>query len=699
MARNGTGTFVRLRDWSTDRDGGIKILAERMDEEDDGFATGLTESIARDGQTSCSARIPFILGVTLPAGTVTAPGWNVSGDSNTGWYAPGSDNIAAACGGVKILDVLTTGVAITGTLAVSGAFTPSANDAAALGSASVSWSDLFLASGAVVNFNNGNYTLTHSAGSLTAAGGPLTAPSFIPSSSSVPSNGVYLPASNTLGLAINSAAAAQLTATALSPAASDGNALGTSALMWSDAFLASGAVINFNNGNLTLTHSAGLLTNNAGYAGTTGAFSSTLTSTAHTVTSASATALTVGLNGATNPAFAVDASTGSQAAGFKITGAATGGTVALVATDSGSNTNVTVNAKGSGTIGIGSVSTGAVTITPALTLSGALTYGGVTLANAVTGTGNLPLSANPIFSGTLTAATIAATTINAHTLGGTISGGGNQINNIIIGTTTPLAGSFTTLAASGKASFTSTDSTAPAKGTTAQRNGSPTEGDLRYNSTLHGLEYWNATAWILLGQAPTVQKFTTGTGATYTPSTGVVRSRVRMAGGGGGAGASNTNNGTAGTDTSFGSWVAKAGAAGNSGSTGGGSAGGTGGADGTGTLIVRITGGAGGPGGTYPVSTVVPSGVGGANSFGGAAAASAAGGSVPAANTGGGGSGGVGSNLSGSGGGAGEYVEFWVNNPGAITYTVGAKGTGGAAGGNPGGDGAAGIIIIEEFYS
>jgi len=50
-----------------------------------------------------------------------------------------------------------------------------------------------------------------------------------------------------------------LTATALSPATTDGNALGTTALMWSDLFLASGGVINFNNGDVTITHSAGAL--------------------------------------------------------------------------------------------------------------------------------------------------------------------------------------------------------------------------------------------------------------------------------------------------------------------------------------------------------------------------------------------------------------------------------------------------------
>ena len=40
-------------------------------------------------------------------------------------------------------------------------------------------------------------------------------------------------------------------------------------------------------------------------------------------------------------------------------------------------------------------------------------------------------------------------TMPAFTLGGTVSGGGNQINNVVIGTTTPLAGAFTTLSATG----------------------------------------------------------------------------------------------------------------------------------------------------------------------------------------------------------------------------------------------------------
>ena len=51
-----------------------------------------------------------------------------------------------------------------------------------------------------------------------------------------------------------------MTATAFAPSTSDGQALGTSSLMFADLFLASGSVVNFNNGDETLTHSSNTLT-------------------------------------------------------------------------------------------------------------------------------------------------------------------------------------------------------------------------------------------------------------------------------------------------------------------------------------------------------------------------------------------------------------------------------------------------------
>jgi len=66
--------------------------------------------------------------------------------------ASGSLEIAIA-GGMEIL--------VTGSN-----FQPASNDGNALGSGTNKWADLFLADGGVMNFNNGNYTLTHSAGQL-----------------------------------------------------------------------------------------------------------------------------------------------------------------------------------------------------------------------------------------------------------------------------------------------------------------------------------------------------------------------------------------------------------------------------------------------------------------------------------------------------------------------------------------------------
>ena len=194
------------------------------------------------------------------------------------------------------------------------------------------------------------------------------------------------------------------------------------------------------------------------------------------------------------------------------------------------------------------------------------------------------------------------------------------------------------------------------------------------------------------GKAPTYQVFTSGIGATYTPTPGAVWIRVRAVGGGGGG--SGLSAGSAGVATSFNSVVANPGQLGGS-QGGGGGAGGAGGTGGTGTANLRLPGSQGGQGLSVSGADVSAGGggIGGATPFGGCGMS----GSSPPTNSGVGGGGGTGSAAGingGGGGGGGEYYELIL--PVAVyTYTVG---TGGAAGTN-GTAGAAGRIIVEEFYS
>ena len=113
----------------------------------------------------------------------------------------------------------------TGTVTVGG--NPGSADGDALGSASLEWSDLYLADGGIIYFGNDqDITITHSA------------------DTGLTTNGTFQ--------------ASTITATtAVVPDASDGAALGTTSLEWSDLYLADGAVIGFGDDqDVTLTHVA-----------------------------------------------------------------------------------------------------------------------------------------------------------------------------------------------------------------------------------------------------------------------------------------------------------------------------------------------------------------------------------------------------------------------------------------------------------
>lgn len=88
-----------------------------------------------------------------------------------------------------------------------------------------------------------------------------------------------------------------------------------------------------------------------------------------TLTNAQANALAVGRQGATNPVLNVDASTASVVTGLNLKGAAAAGGMALSVTSSGTNENLTIDAKGSGTITMNATGTGSVLVNRLLDIS------------------------------------------------------------------------------------------------------------------------------------------------------------------------------------------------------------------------------------------------------------------------------------------------------------------------------------------
>ena len=75
-----------------------------------------------------------------------------------------------------------------------------------------------------------------------------------------------------------------------------------------------------------------------------------LNDAANVITEANAAALAVGANGATNPALQVDTSAENVATGVKVTGAAAAGGVTIAAISSGTDENLTLAAKGTGSV-------------------------------------------------------------------------------------------------------------------------------------------------------------------------------------------------------------------------------------------------------------------------------------------------------------------------------------------------------------
>lgn len=169
---NGSGTYVRYYNWTNDKANSIPITASRFDTEDNGFATGLSNTITKDGQQTTTALIPFAVGIGVAPGTVMAPTISVIGDQTTGFYQTTGGELRFASSGVYAATINANGLDNTpvgqGT-AAGGSFTTLAASST-LGVTGATTLSSTLAITGNVSVNTNKFTVAASSGNTLVAG-------------------------------------------------------------------------------------------------------------------------------------------------------------------------------------------------------------------------------------------------------------------------------------------------------------------------------------------------------------------------------------------------------------------------------------------------------------------------------------------------------------------------------------------------
>lgn len=173
MSRNGSGTYTIPNTFSP----GDVIESSDMNQNFSDIATEISNSVAADGQTAMTGPLK------APNGTVSAPAWTFGSDPDSGAYRIGANNIGFALGGVKIVDMSGSGVAVTGTFSATGAMTLGGAFTVTTGGVTVSAGGAAVTGNSTItgtlgvsgNFaiNTDKFTVTASNGS-TVIGGGLT---------------------------------------------------------------------------------------------------------------------------------------------------------------------------------------------------------------------------------------------------------------------------------------------------------------------------------------------------------------------------------------------------------------------------------------------------------------------------------------------------------------------------------------------
>jgi len=223
-----------------------------------GATTGFQSFAAIGDGNTCYYGITDGTAWEVGLGTYTSAGTTLA---RTAILASSNSNAAVSwSAGAKSIWGDSPALFFTGLVNSASALSPATSDGHALGTSALQWSDLFGASGFVWNIAAGDWVATHTTGIVTVGTGDLRVTNAGANAASVVTVGgtQTLTAKTLTSPVLNTATVG----TSLLPTNDDGAPLGSTTKEFSDLFLASGGVINWANGNATITHSSGLLTFN-----------------------------------------------------------------------------------------------------------------------------------------------------------------------------------------------------------------------------------------------------------------------------------------------------------------------------------------------------------------------------------------------------------------------------------------------------
>jgi hypothetical protein len=150
----------------------VVLKADQGDDAGDEWKLGVADGGVLTLGNDIASAGTYVTGLTITPNSTTAA-WllDFEGDVDVGGDTLSFN--AAATIDTSGNNNLTLSAGTADVVVTASNLAPASNDGSAIGVSGTAWSDLFLASGAVVNFNAGDVTLTHSSNTLTVAGGTL----------------------------------------------------------------------------------------------------------------------------------------------------------------------------------------------------------------------------------------------------------------------------------------------------------------------------------------------------------------------------------------------------------------------------------------------------------------------------------------------------------------------------------------------